>query len=106
MINNTDHQKLVNEILLAVGSMPQCRVWPRAVGFDRMKKIKYGIVGESDIDGIMMPNGRRISIEVKTGTGKLSKEQLAWRTMIEKFGGLYIEARSLEQVLTEVKAAL
>lgn len=106
MDNTKEHQQLVDDILFAIGSMKEVRVWPRQVGFDYLRKIKFGVEGEADIQGIIAPNGRMLSIECKTGTGRLSAAQKRWRAMVEKYGGLYIEARSLNQVIDEVKRAL
>lgn len=103
MNNTAAHQKLAYEILEKVGSHPNIRLWIRVVGFDRLKKIRYGIPGEADLQGIAMPNGRMIAIEVKTGSGKLSVEQKRYRDMILRFGGVHILARSVEQVLTELQ---
>ncbi len=109
MNNYAEHQKLLGEIMLAVGSMPEVRLWPRSVGCARHihtnSIVRYGVVGETDIDGIIK-GGRRLAIEVKTGRGKLSKEQESWRDMLIRFGALYIEARSLDQVVEEIKKAL
>lgn len=108
--NSYEHQKLVNEILIAAGALPYVRLWPRVVGVGRAihgnSVISFGIPGECDIDGIHMNGGRRIGIEIKTGTGALSDKQKRWRAMLEKFGAIYIEARSVDQVLTALKAAL
>lgn len=97
-----EHQKLVDDLLFAFGSRPDVRVWIRPVGFDFSRKIRYGVPGETDIDGIVAPYGRRLAIEVKTGEAELSKEQKIWRdNCILKFGGIHIEARSVEQALEE-----
>lgn len=101
MIQNRNHQKLVDEILFALGSRPDVRLWTRSVGFDFVKKIKFGITGESDLQGIIAPSGRMLCIEVKTNSGRLTKEQIRWRDMVCKFGALYIEARTLEQTLAD-----
>lgn len=105
MQRNAEHQKLLDDLLFAFGSMPNVRVWVRNVGVgvvgDRV--IRYGIKGESDIDGIVSPNGRRLCIEVKTGKAVLSLDQKRFRAMILRFGGIYIEARSVEQALHEFK---
>ncbi len=42
--------------------------------------------------------GRMIGIEVKTKIGKQSLEQIAWQDRIEKAGGLYLLARSVNDV--------
>lgn len=126
MNNSKAHQKLVDDILFALGSQPHIRVWPRHVGlavpFARLKKwlatrlglmprpIHYGIVGETDIQGIVSVerfiDGKKIgvmlAIEVKTGTGRLNTDQEKWKAMILKFGGIYVEARSVEDALTAV----
>lgn len=103
MNNTRQHQQLLDDILLAVGSLPNVRVWPRGVGFDEIRKIRYGIPGETDLDGIIAPHGRRLHIEVKTGKGKLSEKQIKFRDMVVKFGAVYIEARSVEDCLTELR---
>ena len=53
--------------------------------------------GVPDIVGIL-PGGRFLGIEVKTAKGKLSDKQAYFKEMIEKNGGLYILARSIEDV--------
>lgn len=103
MNNTKEHQKLVDDILHSVGSYRHIRLWIRVVGFDESRKIKYGINGESDLDGIIAPHGRKLCIEVKTGKGKLSVDQIKYRDMILKFGGIYIKATSVDQVLKELK---
>jgi len=110
-LNNTKaHQELLDKIMLAVGSLPNVRIWPRGVGLAKNmyneNVIRYGIPGESDLDGIIAPHGRRLHIEIKTGSGKLSEKQQKFKAMIEKFGGVYIEARSVEDCLTELKKYL
>jgi hypothetical protein len=47
-------------------------------------------------------NGFHIEIEVKTGTGQLSKPQKAWRNTVLKTGHHFIEARSVEQTIKEI----
>ena len=67
-MNNTQaHQKLVDDLLFAFGSQPDVRCWKRVVGFDPLRKIHYGIEGETDIQGIVSPKGRMLAIEAKTG---------------------------------------
>ena len=108
MNNTIDHKHLINEILITGGSLPNIRLWIRNVGLAtplyRTHPLFFGIEGESDIQGIIAPHGRMISIEVKTGAGKLTLDQERWRDMMIKFGALYIEARSLDQVMKELKS--
>lgn len=124
-----NHSYLVNKILLEITSKyPHCRVWKTHTGeaytmesviealtklkkgeisvfefIDNLRRIAFGQVGQTDITGIMRPNGRSIFIEVKTGTGRLSKQQKAFRDMVLSMGGVHIECRSLNDlhVLTQ-----
>lgn len=95
MNNTVAHQKFQGALMFALGSRPDIRVWPRKVGMaiplhgDR--PVYYGIKGESDLDGIVS-GGRRLSIEIKTGSGRRSSDQINWGNMVTKFGGLYVLA--------------
>jgi len=55
-------------------------------------------VGSSDIIGIT-PEGRFLAIEVKTKTGRASKEQVVFIEAIRKSGGIAGIARSPEEAL-------
>ncbi len=105
MNNSKAHQQLVDELLLAFGSKPYIRVRTRKVGvaipLNSNHPIQFGIVGETDIDGLVAPWGFYLAIEVKTGSGKLNKYQIIYRDMVIKFGGIYIEARSVDQAWYE-----
>ncbi len=110
MNNSKAHQQLLDDILFRFGSESYIRVRNRKVGtaipLGQKHPIKFGINGETDIDGIVKPWGFYLSIEVKTGSGKLSKDQIIYRDMIIDFGGIYIEARSVEQAWTDFKLEL
>ena len=55
-----------------------------------------GSPGRPDLEGCI--RGKFIGIEVKTGTGELSKDQREHKRRIIEAGGIFIEARSLEDV--------
>lgn len=59
--------------------------------------VRFGLPGQADISGIM-DNGRRLEIEVKSPSGRRSPAQDRYAAMIQKFGGLYILARSVDDV--------
>lgn len=112
------HKKLVRALWRALGRRPDVRLWPQATGqgvpmatikaalgrllrgpltaqllrevFGRLARMKFGVKGGGDLSGALMPDGRRIEVEAKTGDGKPKPGQRAFRAMIEKFGGLYI----------------
>lgn len=53
--------------------------------------------GTPDLLGVIAP-GRAFAIEVKTEKGKQRTAQVAWQKAWEKRGGIYILARSLDDV--------
>ena len=50
-------------------------------------------------DRIAVKDGRFYGIEVKAPTGRMSPYQTEFKTRLEEAGGVYIEARSLEDVM-------
>lgn len=59
--------------------------------------------GFPDIMGVFS-DGRMFAIEVKSETGRLRPEQKAWRDRLDVRGVVWIEARSLEDVLNYFNA--
>src|SRR5690606_23226878 len=115
--------KLVNQALLEIGKrFPNVTAWKNHTGQaftpgsvtdalnciinggtfaearDCLVPIKFGVNGQADISGIIRPSGRRLEIEVKTGTGKLREEQVNFKRMIDHYGGLHIELRDLKDL--------
>lgn len=101
------HTELVNNLLIALGSRPDLgKFWKRNTGAfktDEGHYIKYGLTGAADIEGLLV-SGRHIEIECKTGTGRLSSAQQNFKAMILKYGGVFIEARGIREVLSEIEA--
>lgn len=96
----TAHTDLVHAILLEFGSRSGVRLWKANTGAARSQAgalIRFGVPGQSDISGIRS-DGRRVEIEVKTGAGRRSKKQEKWARMIENYNGIYVLARSTEDV--------
>ena len=92
-------KQIQNAILRVFGTDPQLRLWRANVGVARIGRriVRFGIPGQADLTGIL-PGGLRLEIEVKSANGRQSTEQHAFQRMIERFGGLYILARSVEDV--------
>jgi hypothetical protein len=102
------------------GRHPRVRLWRANVGVgwydDKAQPcrktdpgahpVKFGVRGQGDLSGIIMPSGRRLEIEVKTPTGRQSDEQRNFGAMITKFGGLYVLARSVADVDRALTEAL
>lgn len=81
--------------------------------------MKFGLKGSADILGIWQdpranahdekgvwlgPVGRFLGIECKTVRGRQSPEQLAFEAMVKRMGGVYILARSVEDVTRVIGA--
>jgi hypothetical protein len=90
---------LQNHILRAFGTLPGLRIWRQNVGVARIgtRVIRFGIPGQADLTGIL-PDGRRLEIEVKSPTGRQTSDQQAFQRIIERFNGVYIVARSVSDV--------
>jgi hypothetical protein len=71
----------------------------------KLRKVSAGINGQGDITGIM-PDGRRIEIEVKTGKDRQSDAQAAFAKMIVAHGGIYIVARDVNVCVDELGSLL
>jgi hypothetical protein len=69
--------------------------------------VHFGLcTGSSDLVGIVPPSGRFLAIEVKTETGKTTKEQEAFLNMVNSLGGIGFIARSPEEALQKLKERL
>lgn len=90
---------VINEIFRALGTRPWLRIWRQNTGGAVLngRFVRFGLPGQADITGIL-PGGRRLEIECKTRRGRQSKNQKNFQRMIEKFGGIYILARSAAEV--------
>jgi hypothetical protein len=97
------------EILRTWGARPGLRLFRTNAGaladpFGRL--IRYGIVGGSDITGILAPRGRWLAIECKATRGRQSEEQKAFERMVLAHGGVYLLVRTLEEASRGIRAAL
>jgi len=75
------------------------------LGMDELIKysFRYGLPGSSDIMGIL-DGGKIICIEVKTGGAKQSALQKNFQKMITKLHGIYIVAKSIDDVVDTLRA--
>lgn len=104
------HQALVKQILVRLGSRRDVRIWESQVGIGRTldgaRTFRYGLVGCSDIVGVLAPYGLILCIEAKVGDDVQLKTQAAFQRMIERMGGIYIIAYSPEEAEELVNARL
>lgn len=96
-MSKTEHE-IQNEILIYVTHLPNTFAFRMNTGATKVgdRFITFGLKGQPDIFAIM--NGRFIGIEVKAAKGKQSEAQKNWETNCTLAGGLYILARSVEDV--------
>lgn len=95
----SEHQ-IQNEILATFGARQDMRIWRQNTGaivIDN-RLVRFGVPGQADITGLLIPSGRRIEIEVKDAKGRQRESQKKFQAMIEKAGGIYILARSVDDV--------
>lgn len=99
------HEKLVADILLALGSRPDIRCWRTQVGRYRYLYhagiVTVGPEGVGDIEGILK-RGRYFTVECKVGRDTQRDTQLAFERMVIKMGGLYVIARSVQEAVEGV----
>ena len=97
----TEIQAAIIELLHTLGLLAwRCQAIPvpirrgnQIIGLRRANGYTVGIP-----DILLVVRGRLIGIEVKDHKGKLSPEQEEWRDRILKAGGLWMLARSVEEV--------
>lgn len=84
-------------------------VWRQNVGAmrdHRGRLVRFGLPGQADISGLVLqPSGRgvRLEIECKSDEGAQTPEQRVFEEQVRRFGGVYILARALEDVLEPVR---
>lgn len=98
MASTINHQKLVHEILLDIGSRRDFRCWKNITGVGAVggRIVRFGLVGAADISGIKAPSGQRFELEIKTGNAVQTAEQKSFGKMILNMGGIYAVVRSVE----------
>lgn len=102
-------KQVQNEILEALGQRPDLRLWRANAGvarsLDHQRIVRFGVNGQADLSGILA-NGRRLEVEVKTEVGVQSDDQKNFQAMIERFGGVYVLARSAAEAVAKVNEAI
>lgn len=101
--------RLVYEIQVALGADPRVRLFRNNVGqgkdaFGRF--VKFGLVkGAADFVGIVKPRGRFLALECKSQHGRLTAEQVTFLAMINSFGGIGREIRTVTEACAAVDEA-
>lgn len=90
-------KRLQNQILHTFGRL--FPVYRQNVGVSQRGDhvIRFGQPGEADLWGIL-PGGIHVEIEVKSPDGKQSDDQRRWESQVTRAGGIYVLARSVQDV--------
>jgi hypothetical protein len=105
------HTKLVDDCIVYLNGRTDVRAWRQTCGtfraLDGERIVSVGMTGIADIGGILGGTwkGRALAVECKTGRAKLSKNQEWFRQMFQRLGGLYVEARSVEDITAALATA-
>lgn len=106
MNRSAAHHALKRDILLALGSRRDVRLFDNPRGFDERAKSTYGLCpGAADLVGIVQPSGRWLALEVKTGRGVPTEQQQNFIDMVNAFGGIGRVVRSLSEALAALDEA-
>lgn len=73
--------------------------WRQNLGSHHRHRLASASRGVGDIIAVMKPSGVHLEIEIKTGKDRLRKDQVKHAERIEKAGGKYIVASSLDDFL-------
>lgn len=96
----SETDEITNPLLAALcKAYPQGLFYRRNVGAMKIgnRYIRFGINGQADIAGII--NGRAYEIETKAKRGKQSAAQKNWQRAVERAGGVYVLAYSVDDAL-------
>lgn len=99
--------QLQDSIRLALGREPDVLLFRNNIGHAVMRggaRVTFGVGGPGGADLIGIFRGRFLAVEVKTPTGRQSKEQRMFQQLIEGRGGVYLMPRSVEHMLTMLEA--
>lgn len=91
---------ILRDVLAAWGNHPRLRIARINTGAAKLNGqfVRFNPPGTADIVGLIAPSGRMLMIECKAPRGAQSPEQVTMQRIVEKFGGLYVLARSVADV--------
>lgn len=88
---------LMDRVLDELRRFPGVKAWRQNTGvyrsLDGKRVVRVSVKGAADLTGIL-PDGRRLEVEVKVPEGELRPEQVEFGKMIADSGGVYIIARA------------
>ena len=109
-MSNQSESQIQSAIRLALGQRDDVMLFRINVGKFRPlngpqnRVIQSAPPGVPDLLGVLGPDGRAIAIEVKHVKGRQGPEQVAFQKAWEARGGLYVVARSVDDVIARIGA--
>ena len=103
------HSNLKNQIRLAAGRRNDVVLFNNESGVARFNRhtVRYGVgKGGADLIGLVVPSGRFIALEVKTGKAALTKEQRLFKKLINESGGYCCTVRSIKEAHDAIDRAI
>jgi hypothetical protein len=97
----TAYIRMMGGVVERVQSGNHPRTYTAKDGRQARHYVQGATKGTADLIGVW--SGTPLAIEVKTPTGKVSKEQREWGEAWEKAGGYYVVARTLDDVHTFIR---
>jgi len=94
--------QLQDAIRLALGADPGVLTFRNNIGHAVMqggRRVTFGVGGPGGADLIGILDRHPLAIEIKTPTGRQSKEQKQFQQLWEARGGIYIMPRSVDEAL-------
>lgn len=92
--------KIQNEVRLYVGQLPDFVIYRNNTGkiMNQGRMVHFGLCkGSADLIGFHVGTGRFIAMELKTVTGRASREQTAFIQLVNRSGGAAQIIRSTEE---------
>ncbi len=100
-MNETQIQTAVHDAIARTG---RALLWRNNTG--RIGRVSFGLgVGSADLVGLLRGSGRFFALEVKSATGRLSVEQVAWARAVTAAGGFVACVRSVDEALRALEEA-
>ncbi len=88
----------------AIALTGKCLLWRNNTG--QRGRLKFGLgLGGADLVGVLRPNGRAFALEVKTASGRMSREQKAWHRAWTEAGAYVTCVRSVGEALAALEEA-
>lgn len=103
-MSQEEHAALIDAILVEITAWPEVMAWKHATGVGvtaGRRIVRFGLKGSGDIIGSCA--GRAFAIDGKTGKAVQKPHQIAFERKWTKAGGLYVLARSVDDVAAALR---